>query len=84
MSDDTDLQLSKDIGKVSERVGKLETTVEAVASDVATIKAGQIEIQEHQKVMCDAAQLLIFALKWFLPSGGFVGLILVMKELGWL
>lgn len=84
MSDETDLQLSKDIGKVSERVGKLETTMESVAGDVASIKAGQAEIQEHQRVMCHAAQLLIFALKWFLPSGGVVGLILALKELGWL
>lgn len=76
---------------LAERIAVIETRLDGVHGDMAAMREEQAsqskvlaDIADHQKVMCHFAQLGIVVLKWAIPSGGLLGLVMLAKELGFL
>lgn len=93
--DDKVLDLSKDIGKVSERTGRLEEGFGrferkmddfmsgAEARDKA-FGAALEKIDDHMGQVCAFARLCRFLLKFVLPPGGLLALAGFARAMGWL
>ena len=78
-----DLDNSKDIGKLAQRVGTQEMGIDHLTSAMARIEKAQAESKAHELVLCNAAQLAIFGMKVVLPAAAAgVGLYFGLQKMG--
>lgn len=80
-----DLNNSKDIGKLAERMARVETRFDHLDERLDKIDKYLDRAQVHDEMACTAWRALtalFTVLKWTLPPGGLLGLIVVAKEWG--
>jgi len=76
-----DLSNSKDVGKLSERVGRMETSMAHLDRQIVLVLAAQNLAAEHDEIVCSVYRAIRFAFKaigWTVPIVGAVVTILAV------